>query len=360
MRVFEIDGYDPEYRTLAVRDPAGYEPAGPGDLDEPVGTFAGAGVGWLAAVTNGRSGTVRLEAHDTRPPADGPVIDDELETPYRSSTGRLSLTAMTAGGGGRSVLELGGNGDYRVRVARTDSDRMLLQFWPDPSPVPPVWRLRSRPAVGGGMNGWRNVLPAPIMNIRRVVGAVINALGRPVSVADIDEWTRTHRHPSDRLDAPLWPTRPGPATYPTGMQRRVDDIAAELGVPLVRDRPDVLPLLTAAGLLVRDDTDRYGIGRPKRVDTVLSMPPEQARMVREADARSRYQPLAEDVLAVVRWTPGAQLETTTAELARRLLATETQVREVLDYGERTGVLRPPSGMMMINSTMVTVRNVDAW
>ncbi|WP_093622099.1 DUF6042 family protein [Actinoplanes philippinensis] len=362
MRVFEIDGYDPEFSTLVLRDPAGYESAGPGELDEPVGTFAGAGAGWLAAATNGRSDSLRLEAYDNPPSVSEAVFDDEMETPYHSITGRLSLTAMTAGIGGRSVLELGDRGVYRARVTRrggaADGDHWLLQFWPSRSSALPVWRSRSRPAVGHGKNGWRNELPAPIMDVRRMVGAVIAEWGRSVSVEDVDEWTRTHRHPSDWLNAPLW--RPVSEPLATGhadrdravadrhaqtlarlaaMRRRVDEIAAELRVPRVRSKPDVLPLLAAAGLLVRDEADRYSLGRPQRVDTVLSLPPERARFVQQADARSRYQQLAEDVLAVLRWTPEVQLETTPAELAERLLATKDQIHDVLKFAEHTGLLR---------------------
>ncbi|WP_250006834.1 DUF6042 family protein [Actinoplanes sp. M2I2] len=368
MRVFEADGYNPEYSMLVLRDPAGYEPAGPDPDDrEPAGTFAGAGIGWLSALTNGRSDALRLEAHDDRPPAGEPGFDDVLETPFHAITGRLSLTFMTAGTDGPVHLELGGGGTYRVRVARragdAGGDRWLLQFWPDPSPAPPVWQVRSRPAERGGNDGWSSELPGPVMDVSRIIGATAVALGRAVSVDDVDEWTRAHRrHPSEWLDAPLWrlprePQATGHAdrdrlltaqhaktlAWIAGMQRRLDDIAAELGVPPVRGKRDVVPLLAAAGLLVSDDAGRYSVGRPQRVDTVLSLRPERVRIVRASDARSRYQELAQDVAAVLRWTSRAELDTTPAELAERLLVPEAQLRDVLDYAEQTGMLHTDRG-----------------
>src|SRR5689334_10199302 len=105
MRVFEVDGYDPEYTTLVLRDPVGYEPAGSDpDDQEPAGTFAGAGNGWLTASTDGGSNALRLEADDQQPLAGESTFDDVMETPYHAITGRLSLTVLTGGVGGRTDL----------------------------------------------------------------------------------------------------------------------------------------------------------------------------------------------------------------------------------------------------------------
>ncbi len=41
---------------------------------------------------------------------------------------------------------------------------------------------------------------------------------------------------------------------------------------------------------------------------------------------------------MLRWTSRAELDTTPAEVAERLLVPEAQLRDVLDYAEQTGML----------------------
>ncbi|MCP3784937.1 hypothetical protein NLX85_16330 [Micromonospora sp. A3M-1-15] len=371
VRAFERDDYSPEYGLVVLRDPGGF--GVPGDAaelprerdrgDEPTGTFAGAGAGWITCQAGDGYHVVRLELHDGPPPDDHAGFDDVLETPYRARSGGLSLTMLT-GGAGQTDLDLGDAGTYRVRVAcrRGDTedgfgDRWLLRFWPDPAPAPPVWLARARPAVGPGYDGWQLELQYAPMELAGIVNAAAREHGGPVTVEHVDEWCRAHQRPPGWLDAPLWqpprePLTTGHADLDTrnaaqhaevvarlaGQQRRLDEIAAELGVPPVRRRRDVLPLLAAAGILVREGPDGYRAGRPARVDTVLSLPPDRVRAVRLQDDRARYGRLADDLEAVLRWFPGAPLEVTAAKLAGRLLVSEAELRDGLAFAERTGLL----------------------
>ncbi|MET0424724.1 MAG: hypothetical protein ABW046_12660 [Actinoplanes sp.] len=361
VREFEDDEYWPEYGLIVVRDPA----AGEGDGSEPTGTFAGAGPGWMTAQAGGGCHVVRLELHDSPPPADHDSFHDVLETPYRASSGGLSLTTLTSGVG-EPDLELGDGGPYRLRVGRRagftgdgTGDLWLFRFWPSPAPSLPMWLVRSGPAAGPGDNGWSAELESDVLMLSGLVGGVAREHGGTATVAQVTDWVRTHMpmHPADWLDQPLWPP---PSVRPTtghadldqsnaeqrtrtiawlaGKQRRVDEIAAELGVPPVARRRDVLPLLAAAGILDREGADGYRIGRPGPVDSVLSLPPERVRAVRERDARSRFGNLAEDVEAVLRWAPGTPLEIAAAALAARLLVSESDLIGALAFAERAGLL----------------------
>lgn len=332
---------------------------------EPSGTFAGAGIGWLAGSAGDRRHAVRIEVHDVAPPNDHAEFDDVLETPYRAVSGELKLTEATSGFGGRPTIVLGGPGGYRVRVTRRlgataqgDGDRWLLRFWPDPAIEPPVWLARSRPGVGPGMDGWRTVLPYSVWDVANVVVAIVSSHGGPVTVDDLE---REGREPG-WLDSLLWQPPPVPAVTGdvghdryraavhaqgldllAGHHRAVENIAGQLGVPPVRRKRDVLPLLVAAGLLVRDETGRYSQGRPSPVLEVLSLPPKLAQTVRGQDTYNRFGELAQDVLAVRRWAPREPLEAT-AELARRLLISEAELSDALTFveAERQGKRRQPS------------------
>ncbi|MFD0971209.1 hypothetical protein [Plantactinospora endophytica] len=372
VRVFEDDDYGPEYGLLVVRDPDGSEepddevglPREREQGTEPTGTFAGAGAGWLTAQAGDGCHVVRLELHDDGPPpADHADFDEVLETSYRAGSGGLSLTVLTGGVGGVD-LDLGGAGDYRVRVAcrRGDTedgfgDRWLLRLWPDAAPGPPVWLARTRPAVGPGYDGWQSELGYEPMELAGIVGAAAREHGGPVTVAQLDDWGRAHLRPAGWLDAPVWPPPREPLSTGhedldrrnatqraevlarlAGQQHRLDEIAAELGVPPVRRKRDLLPLLAAAGILRPEGPGGYRAGRPARVDTVLSLPPDRVRAVQQQDARNRYGRLAEDLDAVLRWTSRLPLEVPAAELAERLLVSEAELRDGLAFAERAGLL----------------------
>jgi hypothetical protein len=359
VRVFESDEYLPEYGLLVLRDPA-VSWASPPPLphshdrgDEPTGTFAGSGAGWITCQAGDGRHRVRLERHDE--PPDAPDLDDVAELPYLSSSGGLSLTWLT-GGAGKPDLVLGGAGHYRVRAGR-GPDRWLLQFWPVSDIEPPAWRRRSRPAVGAGNSGWQTELGYELMELAGIVSTLNSADGEAVTVERLDRWGRAHHRPDGWLDAPVWPLPRIPlptghadldqrnaAQYAEvvrrleGQQRRLDEIALELGAAPVLLKRDGLPLLAAAGVLIREANDRYRTGEPARVDTVLSLPPERARLVRAQDARSRYGRLAEDLESVLRWSGRMPLEIPAGELAARLLVDESALRAGLGYAEETGLL----------------------
>ncbi|KUL29434.1 hypothetical protein [Actinoplanes awajinensis] len=155
LRAFETDDYCPDYGIMILADTSqawdpGEDPQIPHHRDRgdmPTGAFAGSGAGWIAAQADGLSDhTVRLELHDVSPPAERADADDVLETPFRSSSGELTLTTVT-GGYGEADLLLGDTEWFRVRVARRPAGgaryHWLIQFWPDPVSEPPVWFARS-------------------------------------------------------------------------------------------------------------------------------------------------------------------------------------------------------------------------
>ncbi|MEU8658098.1 hypothetical protein [Actinoplanes philippinensis] len=125
--------------------------------DTPNGTFAGSGAGWIYADAPGLDGhLVRLELHDEPPPAGQPQFDEALETPYRSSSGTISLASVTSGPGDQVDLDLGDAEWFRVRIALRREDlgerpgfhpgfrsHWLVQFWPDTAVAAPVWLARS-------------------------------------------------------------------------------------------------------------------------------------------------------------------------------------------------------------------------
>ncbi|WP_143133875.1 hypothetical protein [Actinoplanes philippinensis] len=164
LRVFEDDGYQAEYSLLVLNDPAVEWPDEEPEIphyrdrgDTPNGTFAGSGAGWIYVDAPGLDGhRVRLELHDEPPPAGELQFDEALETPYRSSSGTISLASVTSGPGDQVDLELGHAEWFRVRIAlRREGlgerpgfhpgfrSHWLLQFWPDTAVAAPVWLARS-------------------------------------------------------------------------------------------------------------------------------------------------------------------------------------------------------------------------
>jgi hypothetical protein len=165
VRTFEDDDVSLEYSLLVLMDPMVTWPHEDPHIphyrergDTPNGTFAGSGAGWIYAdAPDLDDHLVRLELHDRRPPpADPGGFDDVLETPYRSSSGGISLAWVTCGPGDRVDIALGEAEWFRVRIARRREDaegpqelryHWLLQFWPEPTIESPVWLARSQ-AVG--------------------------------------------------------------------------------------------------------------------------------------------------------------------------------------------------------------------
>lgn len=156
--MFIDDEYLPEYGILVLRDayrggedpepPEGGEQLNDGALDLLAGgTVAGAGFGWLHGNASDGYHRVILESHDAAPPPERAPWTDVVETGYLSPSGFVGLTLLT----GASIdegLDLGGPGDFRVRVSRRNAEDegllWRLQFW-RAAPEPPRWLVRSRP-----------------------------------------------------------------------------------------------------------------------------------------------------------------------------------------------------------------------
>jgi hypothetical protein len=362
VRVFETDDYRPEYGLLLLQEVQGRpgelredEPPRGNDGTSPVGTFAGAGAGWITGRAGNDQPVVRLEVHDA-PPGPDRGFDDVVETPYHASSGGLALSTLTGGSPWQADFDLGDAARYRVRIAR-QADTWLLRFWPDPVLEPPKWLARSTPAVGAGSDGWSDELPHGLMEVAYLVGNLARDHGGWLTVEQLDQWWRTHRQAGTGLDEPLWPE---PARRPTtghadldqrnadrhatalahqAKERdRVDEITAELGTAPVRSRREALPLLAAAGILRHEEPDRYRAGRPAAVHAVLTLPAERVRRIQEADERNRFLSLAEDVTAVLRWAPAMPFQVSTESLAARLLVGEEDLRGAVAYADRAGLL----------------------
>ncbi|MEU8608135.1 hypothetical protein AB0C29_09055 [Actinoplanes sp. NPDC048791] len=162
VRVFETKEYRPEYGLLLLVDncvawDAAEDPVVPHHRDRgdtPTGTFAGSGAGWLAAQADDLAPhAIRLELHDGPSPEDRTAFDDVLETPFRSSSGGLTLATLTSGYGA-AHFNLGDAEWFRTRVARWRADiegqrgyRWLISFWPVAMVEPPVRLARRREAT---------------------------------------------------------------------------------------------------------------------------------------------------------------------------------------------------------------------
>jgi hypothetical protein len=365
VRTVERDDYLPEYGLLMLLNRQAPEdlgeedvPRGHGNGTSPTGTFAGAGAGWVTGQAGGGDLVVRLELHDGPPDLDA-TYRDVVETHFHAGPGGLAFSTVTGGPewGTDFDLDLGDDIDYRVRVSRR-GDNWLLCFWPDPEIEPPVWRARSAPAATPGGNGWSSELPHLLMEMSYVAGNRARATdGGWVTVDQLDQWGRRFGGPAGGLDEPLWsepaqqPTtghadldasnaerRATALAYRAKEQGRLDEIAAELGVPPVRSRRDGLAVLVAAGILQHEEPDRYRAGRPAPVHTVLALPAERVRQLRQANTGRRLTSLADDVLAVLRWAPGMPLQTSVTSLAARLLVDEADLRDTIDYAQEEGLL----------------------
>jgi Family of unknown function (DUF6042) len=364
LREFVDDDYRPEYGTLVLRDAyvAGSVPAAPPvprpwpPEAQPGATIARATAGELEGNSRDGHHAVRLAVLDGAPPDDTGDWDDVVETPYRSAAGSVGLTVMT-GGPGPAQLDLGGPGLFRVRVALrrggSDGDTWLLRFWPDARPVePPVWLARGGPAARPGDPGWRSMLDYEVLVAAGSVREAAARHGGAATAEQIDAHQRKRAYRDGWVDAPLW-GGPPPAVLPTGhadldaaAQRRRQDaidhragkeaelaaVAARLGVAAPRTRGQALPLLVAAGLLTVDDAGRYSVAAaPPRAQDVLSLPAERVRQLERGDAFARYTELASDLVTIACWAAEQPWRTTVPALARRLLATEEEVRAVLAY-----------------------------
>ncbi|MBP2471392.1 hypothetical protein JOF53_000264 [Crossiella equi] len=104
------------------------------------GSVAAAGYGWLHAPAWGDPQPVVLERCDGPPPVED--CAHAVETSYLSYSGRVGLNHVV---GVHTIegLDLGGPGDYRVRVQRLPGPRWRLRFWPAPAEAP-RWLAREQ------------------------------------------------------------------------------------------------------------------------------------------------------------------------------------------------------------------------
>ncbi|MEV4286543.1 DUF6042 family protein [Nonomuraea bangladeshensis] len=348
MKIIAIDDHSPEYATIVVRDTWNEERRAETDLPllgehdleaQPSGTIARAGDGWLQAASRSGRHRVRLEAHDSPPPLDG-GWDDVVETPYHSGTGSVVLTTVMSGDRYTdNPLDLGAPGLYRVRVScrrtqpeipgfeASEGDLWRLQFWPA-ALEPPRWLARGRPALQPGGTGWGTCLGLPGQEVLSAV-QLASATGEATE---------------DRIAAAYqpWSSGSGGWNSPIGS---LSGIAAHLGVPAPATRPDLLPLLVAAGLLIAEpagDVTRYQLApEPPRAEEVLRLPADQADLIRRQDDHHRHASFAADLAAVAVWSQTGVVTATPEELAGRTPATAEEVRETIRYGVERGLLSIP-------------------
>jgi hypothetical protein len=351
MEIIAVEDYWPEYGTIVVRDTWDDEPAsetdlpllGEHDLDaQPSGTIAKAGDGWLQASSRDGRHPVRLEAHDAPPPL-GDGWDDVVETPYHAGTGAVFLTSvMSSDLYVDTQLELGAPGLYRVRVScrrtppeipgfeASKGDLWRVQFWPA-ALEPPRWLARSRPAVRPGSTGWRRCLGVPGQEVLYAV-QLASATGEATE---------------DRIAVAYQPWSSGSGGWNSPAEGDLSGFAAQLGVSAPATRPDLLPLLVAAGLLITETAGgviRYRLApEPPRAEEVLELPAGQVTMIRRQDDRERHTRFAADLAALAVWSPGGVVTATPEQLAGRLLATAQDIRETIRYGVDRGLLGIPEG-----------------
>ncbi|HEX6344019.1 DUF6042 family protein [Umezawaea sp.] len=335
---YQDDEHWPEFGTLTIHDTDnGDEDAGPfeqwGLGGQPCGTVARAGYGWLEGSAGDGPLVVRLEVHDSAPPAESDDWSEVVETPYRSRSGAVYLTYVT-GSPPEDHLRLGGVGDYRVRVATKalpasaegPEALWVLRFWPDATPTPPRWLRRSEPAVRSGGAGWEVLRNSPAAELLAVVSMARDETGR-TSLDALARWGEPRFGGPGWLAEPL-PHKPDSDLDPAALARR-------LGLPEPRSAHEVLDVFVAAGVLDEDDGGyRTHLPAP-RAEDVLDLPAARRAALRQQDEHNRFASFASDLITVALWGGGEQ---TAAALAERTLVSEGEVREALDWACRAGLL----------------------
>jgi hypothetical protein len=110
----------------------------------------------------------------------------------------------------------------------------------------------------------------------------------------------------------------------------------DMGVPAPSRLAEVLDLFVAAGVLVLDDGGYREPAVLPNAEDVLDLPAERAnRLVVQRD-HDRCCAFAGDLVSVALWNGSTQ---TLAALAERTPAPESDVRAVLGWAERGGLLR---------------------
>lgn len=362
--VHEWDDHWPDYGTLVLREayrqpedlvlPASLLPPDEyGDADDMVnGALALTGVGWFHGNTRSDGRTaVRVEVWDGPPPEDDDAgwADADLvaDLPYWSPAGGVVLNYLVASDGGPEFA-LPGPGPYRIRtwcraLAGEPAEGWRLQFWPlgDAAPGPARWRRRdwTRPTVRE--LGWSRYFGDEVDVLASALW-VLTADGSDADVAGLEAHFAGWGRPG-HLDRPI-----------EGEQDRIAGFARQLGVPAPRTPRTLLDFLVAAGRLQRTDEGggpRYRIAPdPPRADQVLTLPPEDVAAIAAANAPLIHGELARDIRAAVLWAPYRLLETTRADLARRLRAEPDAVTAALAYlaeADRIGVHGDPDGRLAL-------------
>jgi hypothetical protein len=296
VRAYEEDEYVPEYGLLLVRDTGvEWDPAESPQVphlrdrgDEPAGSFACAGAGWVACQAAGEAvHEVRLELHDAAPPADNDDFDAVVETPYRASSGGLTLTTVT-GGTGLPVFHLGAAAWFRLRVARRRGtwdqgplDTWVLRFWPEPAVQPPVWLARGAPPDRRGLADdldlilrWTAAIPFEVTGAALAERLLIDEAGlrEAVAVAETagilraegDDPLRLHLlrlpSPPQRESPPPQRERPPPKSrreVPPGLEGEAFRLLEGLLTPARKKRKPAEPPIGApprSGVIDRNGT----------------------------------------------------------------------------------------------------------
>ena len=115
------------------------------------------------------------------------------------------------------------------------------------------------------------------------------------------------------------------------------EVATQLGTAPPAVVRELLPLLTAAGLLVADGhpIPRYRPGRPRPAVDVVRLPPARERQLRDQDDRARYTSFATDLLSIAGIT--AVGGRTVAVLG------EAGIHAVRDHRDAVAHVREPRG-----------------
>lgn len=324
LRWFVDDEYLPEFGTVVLRDVwqrdgeplPEHENGLLGELATEAlpGTVATAGDGWLHGSAGDPYQQVRLEVHDSVPPADLDGWDEVLESPFRSRSGVVGLGLLTGGTSG-DTLTLGSRGLFRARVARKPADAgeegdvWRIQFWPaDAGQDLPRWLKRTSPPIRRPDPGWRAVLGYHITEVSWFLSCP--ELPRP------EGW----------LDQPL--PEDQPLLKESYRPHDLAAVCAQLGVEVPATRRAAIPLLRAAGLLTGDDSTGYtAVPDPPPATQILQLPPDDVTALDASAVRDRYWQIAADLTSIVAWADPACVD----GLAERLLIPAAEVAPLITF-----------------------------
>ncbi|WP_237108791.1 DUF6042 family protein, partial [Nonomuraea sp. MG754425] len=133
------------------------------------------------------------------------------------------------------------------------------------SPNRPAGCSVTGPPCGRGARGWSRCLGLPSDEVLHAVRIAALSTGRATG---------------DEVAAAYQPWSSGSGDWGAALAGDLSDFAAQLGVPAPATRPDLLPLLVAAGLVIAETDDvltRYRLApQPPRAEDVLRLPAGEA------------------------------------------------------------------------------------